>query len=79
VYNLVGLSENDKSIILGDDHDEKKCTKTVIINNESTITILSMAKIDYSDYFVADDVIISGLKPTEGLESCMISFKGGWV
>ena len=66
MYNLVELSENDKSIVLGDDHDEKKCTKTVTIYNESTISTLSMAKTDYVEqlinrYFnISDDSLYIG-------------------
>ena len=50
MYNLVELSENDKSIVLGDDHDEKKCTRTLVINNDnrdSAIMILSKMKYGY--------------------------------
>jgi hypothetical protein len=67
VYNLVELSENDKSIVLGDDYDyEKKCTRTLVLDNESTTLILSMAKTDYVEqlinrYFnISDDSLYNG-------------------
>ena len=50
MYNLVELSENDKSIVLGDDYDKKKCTRTLVINNDNrddAIMILSKMKFGY--------------------------------
>ena len=50
MYNLVELSENDKSIVLGDDYDKKKCTRTLVINNDNrddAIMILSKMKYGY--------------------------------
>jgi len=63
VYNLVGLSENDKSIVLGDDYDEKNRTRTVIINNDNrdgATMYLSKMK----DGYLANE----GLKLDEGVQ-----------